>query len=51
MTYHYTVGDLAEYLKTLPKNAELKIERENGNLTDGFDLEYEGGSLILCNAY
>lgn len=51
MTYHYTVGDLIEYLKTLPKDTELKIERASGNLTDGFDFEYEDGNLILCNAY
>lgn len=51
MTYHYTVEDLIEYLKTLPKDTDLKIERASCNLTDGFDLEYENGSLILCNAY
>lgn len=51
MTYHYTVADLIEYLKTLPKDTELKIERVSGNLTDGFDLEYEDGNLILCNTY
>lgn len=51
MTYHYTVENLIEYLKTLPKDTELKIERISGNLTDGFDLEYEDGNLILCNSY
>ena len=51
MTYHYTVGDLMEYLKTLPKDTELKIETIRGNLVDGFDLEYEDGKLILCNPY
>ena len=51
MTYHYTVEHLIEYLKTLPKDTELKIERISGNLTDGFDLEYEDGNLVLCNAY
>ena len=51
MTYHYTVGDLVEYLKTLPEDTELKIEKMNGNLTDGFDIEYEDGKLILCNNY
>ena len=51
MTYHYTVEDLIEYLKTLPKDTELKIEMISGNLIDGFDLEYEDGNLILCNAY
>jgi hypothetical protein len=51
MTYHYTVEHLIEYLKTLPKDTELKIERASGNLADGFDLEYEDGNLILCNAY
>ena len=51
MTYHYTVEDLAKYLETLPKDTELKIERPSGNLTEGFDLEYEDGNLILCNAY
>lgn len=51
MTYHYTVEHLIEYLKTLPKDTELKIERVSGDLTDGFDLEYEDGNLILCNTY
>ena len=51
MTCHYTVETLIDYLKTLPKDTELKIERISGNLTDGFDLEYEDGKLILCNAY
>lgn len=51
MTYHYTVEHLIEYLKTLPKDTELKVEMISGNLIDGFDLEYEDGSLILCNTY
>ena len=51
MTCHYTVKDLIEDLEALPKDTELKIERASGNLTDGFDLEYEDGNLILCNAY
>ena len=51
MTYNYTVESLVEYLKTLPKDTELKIERISGDLTDGFDLEYENDNLILCNSY
>lgn len=40
MTYHYTVADLIEYLKTLPKDTELKIERESGNYSNGNELVY-----------